>query len=456
MREKRKPTKKTLRASIRASVPDGKLKGARILLADNPQNSSALGGFTEYGTKGKVVKIAAPIGDDAFGITIRGHETAHATKHKPTRRKPKTLNEALAAQHIDDVDVENMRLDEDLPKSMLRMYRRAHLAVAMRDLRGTVNRVRAVQAGKRPDTIADRNGSLLNAVRTLAMLDYYGTGEATETMAKADGIKRLRHALGTKLVSAIWKVIKLARMNGRKRNTAISMLTALLETERPDVDEGDEEMEGDKGDLLMPPIEGDSLDGHMAIHDLRPKNVFTSKEKQISRRYAPNGVIINAVRFVNAIVSGDANGLFARRLREKAGGTLLIDASGSMGASKANLSQLCALVPSATVAYYSGRGKAKGDLNVYAYEGKRYNGELPSETLHGGNDVDLAAIRWLMKQAKPWTLVSDLEFCGGPIGSETVAFALVERASQRGDLTVHRSLDAAYEAFGGKGELKNY
>ena len=41
------------------------------------------------------------------------------------------------------------------------------------------------------------------------------------------------------------------------------------------------------------------------------------------------------------------------------------------------------------------------------------------------------------------------------MGSEIVAHALVERAVNRGDLKVYRSLDAAYEAFGGKGDLKN-
>jgi chaperone required for assembly of F1-ATPase len=71
----------------------------------------------------------------------------------------------------------------------------------------------------------------------------------------------------------------------------------------------------------------------------------------------------------------------------------------------------------------------------------------------GGNAVDLPAVKWLMKHPKPWVLVSDLEFCGGVLGSEIVAHALVERAVARGELTVYRSLDAAYEAFGGKGDL---
>ena len=192
----------------------------------------------------------------------------------------------------------------------------------------------------------------------------------------------------------------------------------------------------------------------MEIFDLRPKSVFTSKEKTISRRYAPNGVIINATRYVAAIVSGDSNGLFARRVRQKPGGTVLIDASGSMGASRENLRKLCELIPTATVAYYSGTDRnGKGILTIYAYKGKRYAGELPARTLQGGNSVDLPATKWLLQQGKPWSFVTDRGFCGGVLGSETVAHAIVEREEKRGELKVYPSLDAAFEAFGGKGNL---
>jgi hypothetical protein len=63
-----------------------------------------------------------------------------------------------------------------------------------------------------------------------------------------------------------------------------------------------------------------------------------------------------------------------------------------MGASRENLSALCALVPTATVAYYSGHDHGKGILTRYAVDGKRYAGELPQRGLRGGNAVDLAAV----------------------------------------------------------------
>jgi hypothetical protein len=200
--------------------------------------------------------------------------------------------------------------------------------------------------------------------------------------------------------------------------------------------------------------EGDAIDGKMSIIDLRPKSAFCAKEKSVTVRHAPNGVIINPNRYVNAIASGNSHGLFSRRVRQKPGGTVVIDASGSMGVNRKNLSKLLELIPTATVAYYSGDEKAKGILVVYALEGKRYSGELPEETLRGGNSVDLPAIKWLLSMPKPHTLISDLQFCGGVLGSEVIAHALVERATKRGDLTNYRSLDEAYEAFGGKGRLE--
>jgi hypothetical protein len=133
----------------------------------------------------------------------------------------------------------------------------------------------------------------------------------------------------------------------------------------------------------------------------------------------------------------------------------LIDASGSMSANAKNLAKLCELIPTATVGFYSGTDHGKGKLVIYAVNGKRFSGEIPHGLITSGNSVDLPAIKWMLAQGKPHTLVSDLDFCGGVLGSEVIARVLVERAVDRKELTVHHSLDAAYEAFGGKGELKN-
>ena len=328
------------------------------------------------------------------------------------------------------------------------------MATALKDLREIVNATRRVRTGKQPDSVALRNANLTCAVRTLAMVQHYGHNTDKLNLTRGRATRKLRSALGDKTIQAIWKVIRLGS-NSRTRSRAIGMLTALMEEERPDVDNEEKEPEGKKGNILQPVTEGDAIDGKMSIIDLRPKSAFCAKEKSVTVRHAPNGVIINPVRFVNAIASGNSHGLFSRRVRQKPGGTVVIDASGSMGVNRKNLAKLLELIPTATVAYYSGNEKGKGKLVVYALEGKRYSGELPEETLLGGNAVDLPAVKWLLSMPKPHTLISDLQFCGGVLGSEVIAHALVERATKRGDLTNYRSLDEAYEAFGGKGNLRN-
>jgi hypothetical protein len=460
--KKETPNKKTVRSAIRGSVPDGKLRKAKILVRDSKYTHESVSGFTEYDqSKGAiVVKLGAPLRDDASGITVRGHETRHATKHKATRKKPMTLNEAKASQIVDDVNVETIPLPNVNPDHLV-TYKRAHLATALTDLRNMLNRKRKIDAGVIPNTIEARNDMLTHAVRVLAMVDHYGDRmQYTDLDAiRKKARLRLTKVIGHKTRKGLFEVIRLAKSQ-RTRNRAISMLVNLMEVESTREEEEDQHevmIKHEPPDILSPVVEGTAMDGKMDIRNLMPKNVFCSKEKQITRRFTPDGVNINTARYVNAVVSGDSRGLFARRIRNKSGGVVLIDASGSMHANEKNVAALCALLPTATVAYYSGRGgQGKGELVIYAYNGMRYAGRLPEDSLHDGNNVDLPAIQWMMRLPKPWHLVSDLGFCGGVLGAETIAHALVERATQRGDLTVHCSLDAAYEAFGGKGMMPDY
>jgi hypothetical protein len=444
------PNKRTVRGAIRGSVPGGKLRQAQIKLAKVEQNKLPIGGYTQYAPKGgAVIEIGAPVMDDAFGVAVRGHETRHATRHKPARKKPMTANEAIASQIVDDVNVETSPLPRGLRG--LRAYKRAHCAVAMRDMRVVAQKARAVKAGKAPDSIETRNANLLSVLRSSAMLGHYDTeGGKSDWQGRAVASK----AIGDKMLEALHKVIALAKSR-RHRARAISMLCALMEEPEPDDRDGEEGERDGEEPTLHRPEEGSALEGHMQIVDLRPKSVFCCREKSITRRYAPNGVIINATRYVNAILNGVSDGLFARRVRLKPGGTVLIDASGSMGVTAERLLQLCETIPTATVAYYCGHdGTGKGKLCVYALKGKRFADQLPVSTMMGGNAVDLPAVRWMFNQPRPWTLVSDLAFCGGTLGSEEIAHALVERATRRGELTVIRSLDAAYETFSGSKQMK--
>lgn len=103
--------------------------------------------------------------------------------------------------------------------------------------------------------------------------------------------------------------------------------------------------------------------------------------------------------------------LFKRRARRIPGGTILIDASGSMG-DWSNIVKWCEESPYATLAYYAGKddhGK-RGQLFIYARDG--YKCERVWETEGRGNDVDGLAIDWLMQQSGPRRMVTDRCFCG--------------------------------------------
>lgn len=452
---KKTAARKTVRAALRGSVPDGKLKGARITLAEDTSNAP-IGGFTEYGKDRKtVVRIGGPVTDDAFGITVRGHETRHATRHTLARKKRDTYNAAMAAQLIDDVNIETGELPE-VSASGLEIYRRAHIATAMRDLKHMISDKRKQDKGEMPDTYEQRNARTLAAVRVKAMLAHYRKDlEYGRTHNQAvKGSRKLRDLIGDRMSKALHAIIELAKKrNGRER--AINLLTMLLEEAPPaEREEEEEKPKRDRDDegILGPVTHGSTTEGHMEVLDLKPKSAYTAKEKKINMRYAPSGVHLNPTRFVSAIVAGDGKGLFSKRVRQKPGGTVVIDASGSMHPSIESLTALARKVPTATIAYYSGNEHAKGILAIFANKGKRFDGVLPRNTLRGGNAVDLPAVRWMMDHPKPWTFVSDLQFTGGAQSSEIIAKALLERAEARGEVKIYRSLDAAYEAFGGGAE----
>ena len=133
---------------------------------------------------------------------------------------------------------------------------------------------------------------------------------------------------------------------------------------------------------------------------------------------ARSGARLNRARLVQAVLNRSTIGLFIRN-RYLQGGTYLFDASGSMGLSAERLNELCRSVPAATVAYYSGwacqaHDGAYGELVIYAENGQR---ATECDHMHGGNEVDLFAIQWLLRQPSPRVYVGDGQFCGGPDGA---------------------------------------
>jgi hypothetical protein len=98
--------------------------------------------------------------------------------------------------------------------------------------------------------------------------------------------------------------------------------------------------------------------------------------------------------------------VFRRRQRRRAGGSVLIDVSGSMSLGAADIDRIIEAAPRATrVALYSGKG-TRGELRIVVDRGFRAGSEALTP-FGSGNIVDVPALEWLARQPKPRVWISD-------------------------------------------------
>jgi hypothetical protein len=96
--------------------------------------------------------------------------------------------------------------------------------------------------------------------------------------------------------------------------------------------------------------------------------------------------------------------IFTRK-RKLPGGTLLIDQSGSMSLTPAQVDEIIDAAPHATIVGYCGMGTT-GTMRLLASKGKRVGNDdvkIPG----AGNVIDGPALKWLAKQEEPRVWVSD-------------------------------------------------
>lgn len=143
--------------------------------------------------------------------------------------------------------------------------------------------------------------------------------------------------------------------------------------------------------------------------------------------------------------------------RKQEGGTVLIDASGSMHWGSKDIETILKLVPSATVAFYEGGSNSKwagghyddtvGRLVIAAARGKMIS---PSKCKRqvGLNIVDGPALEWLEKQAEPRYWVSDGLVTGKHEKSNPMLNYAAQGIVHRGRITRLPNMDAVKKAFG--------
>ena len=127
--------------------------------------------------------------------------------------------------------------------------------------------------------------------------------------------------------------------------------------------------------------------------------------KAPQRRASLAGVRIGSLR--RLLTDGKA---FRRTTKPKViGGTVLIDASGSMQLSAEHVAEILQHAPAATVAMYSG-SRSQGAVTVLAKGGRIASPaaiKTRREEVGGGNIIDGPALRWLAEQQEPRTWVCD-------------------------------------------------
>jgi hypothetical protein len=96
------------------------------------------------------------------------------------------------------------------------------------------------------------------------------------------------------------------------------------------------------------------------------------------------------------------------------GGTILIDASGSMDFSGEDILEIMQQLPAVTIAMYNHKGfrGASGTLRIIGKNGKRVTQEYLEEHSGGGNLVDGPALRWLANMPPKRIWVSDMYVFG--------------------------------------------
>jgi len=97
--------------------------------------------------------------------------------------------------------------------------------------------------------------------------------------------------------------------------------------------------------------------------------------------------------------------IFSRKAKRLPGGAVLIDQSGSMALSPADVLAIVSAAPAAIVATYAGEART-GTLRVLAMNGKRVN-DADVHLAHGGNTVDGPALEWIARFPGPRFWVSD-------------------------------------------------
>ena len=173
----------------------------------------------------------------------------------------------------------------------------------------------------------------------------------------------------------------------------------------------------DLADLLYRSTQGTGRWGEMFTHQ-PPLSVNLQSRLKNGRSYRPADFGYNP-KYINRYCIDKK--IFKQKMTAL-GGTILIDASGSMSFNGEDILEVMQQLPAVTIAMYNGTGDT-GDLRIIAKNGKRVTEKYLDEHSGYGNVVDGPALEWLGTQPARRIWVSDMHVFGAH--GDTAGFNLM-------------------------------
>lgn len=150
--------------------------------------------------------------------------------------------------------------------------------------------------------------------------------------------------------------------------------------------------------------------GKAKFHKFVPNRRDKVAEEKLHRQLSDAGI---KPRNIHRILTDKK--VFTRR-KKIAGGSVMIDFSGSMGWGRDEVREVIRLLPASTIAGYTGYAGGMsayhGDIRVIADKGKYDDNAIDRLGDHGNNNIDLDALKWLAQQDEPRIWVSDQQVIG--------------------------------------------
>jgi hypothetical protein len=167
-----------------------------------------------------------------------------------------------------------------------------------------------------------------------------------------------------------------------------------------------------------------------ARFEYNPERVYESRGrhgKAYLRKFTPNDKVPSAIRQLQK--RNADKGVVPRHMHRMttdrkvfttkkvvAGGSLMIDCSGSMSWSYDQLVELIEILPAVRIAGYEGyntiKNGADGIIRIFAENGRLDSNQIAEAGYYGANSIDLEALKYLAKQPEPRIWVSDQAVVG--------------------------------------------